>query len=74
VYSYAKQAVRQHPGADGLYQLGDGWSVVDIIEEIEQDLRIPVVHPVPARIWAIQKRLQINQPVDGVGRLLATLP
>ncbi len=74
VYAFAKRAVRQHSSADGIYLLGSGWSVLDIVEEIEQDLGIPVVHPVPARVWAVQKRLQINHPVDGVGRLLATLP
>jgi maleate cis-trans isomerase len=74
VYAYAKQALRQHPNAEGIYLLGSGWSVLDVIEEIEQDLRIPVVHPVPARVWAIQNRLRIHQPVAGYGRLLATLP
>jgi maleate cis-trans isomerase len=74
VYAYAKQALRQHPSAEGIYLLGSGWSVLDVIEEIEQDLRIPVVHPVPARVWAIQNRLRIHQPVAGFGRLLATLP
>jgi hypothetical protein len=29
---------------------------------------------VPARVWAVQKRLRLNQPVDGYGQLLAMLP
>ena len=74
VYYWAKQLFLRHPGAQGVYLLGSGWSVLDIIEEIEQDLRVPVVHPVPARVWAVQQRLHIHQPVGGCGQLLATLP
>jgi maleate cis-trans isomerase len=74
IYYYAKELLLRHPGAQGVYLLGSGWSVLDVIEEIEQDLRVPVVHPVPARVWAIQQRLHIHQPVEGCGQLLAALP
>jgi hypothetical protein len=33
-----------------------------------------VVHPVPARIWEMQKRLHVREPRSGYGRLLETLP
>ena len=46
------------------------WRVLPVIDVLEQDLGIPVVHPVPARCWEIQKRLHINQPVPGFGVLL----
>jgi maleate cis-trans isomerase len=46
---------------------------MDIIETLEQDLGVPVIHPVPARCWEIQKRLHVNQPVKGYGRLLAEM-
>jgi maleate isomerase len=74
VYYYAKQLLRRNPGAEGIYLLGSGWRCTDIIEEMEQDLGVPVVHPVPARVWAVQNRLHINQPVAGYGRLLEALP
>jgi hypothetical protein len=35
---------------------------------------VPVVHAIPARVWAIQHRLHVHQPVKGFGRLLADLP
>ena len=50
--------------------LGSGWRTLDIIHVIEEDLEVPVVHPVPARVWAVQKRLHVKQPVKGFGRLL----
>ena len=44
-----------------------------MIDLLEQDLGVPVVHPVPARCWEIQQRLTIRQPVKGYGRLLAEM-
>jgi hypothetical protein len=35
---------------------------------------VPVIHPVPARVWEFQKRLSVNEPRAGYGTLLATLP
>ena len=37
-------------------------------------IEVPVVHPVPARVWAVQRRLHVHQPVIGYGRLLEELP
>jgi maleate cis-trans isomerase len=45
-----------------------------LIARLEQDLGVPVVQPVAARAWEIQRRLHIRQPVKGYGRLLETLP
>jgi len=33
-----------------------------------------VVQAVAARIWEIQKRLHVHEPIKGYGRLLETLP
>ncbi len=74
VYAHIKQVVLKHPEAEAIYMLGTGWKVMDIIELLEQDLGIPVVYPVTARVWEIQKRLHVNQPIAGYGRLVAELP
>jgi len=74
VYAHAKKAVLSHAGVDGIYMLGSGWRTLDIIGLLEQDIELPVVHPVPARVWAIQKRLHVRQPVKGYGRLLEEMP
>ena len=74
VYSHTKAAVLRHDDCDGILLFGSGWRSLDAIELLEQDLELPVVHPVPARVWSVQRRLQINEPVDGFGRLLAEMP
>ena len=74
VYAHTRKAFLQHKGADAIYMLGSGWRTLDIIAPLEQDLQVPVVHPVPARVWAVQKRLHVRQPVKGYGQLLETMP
>jgi maleate cis-trans isomerase len=61
-------------GADAIYMLGSGWRTLDIIATLEQDLQVPVVHPVTARVWEMQKRLRVREPRQGFGHLLAALP
>lgn len=74
IYAHARRAFQKHPGAKGIYMLGSGWRVLDILEMLEQDTGVPVVHPVPARVWAIQRRFGVRQPVTGYGRLLEEMP
>lgn len=74
VYAHTHQAFLKHPDADAVYMLGSGWRTLDIIHLLEEDLQVPVVHPVPARAWVIQKKLHVRQPVRGYGRLLEEMP
>jgi maleate cis-trans isomerase len=54
--------------------IGSGWRILDVVPLLEQDLQVPVVCAVAARVWAIQKRLHVKQPVSGRGILLQTMP
>jgi maleate isomerase len=74
VAEYIRASVAQHPQAQAIYMLGSGWHVSDIIGPLEKELGIPVVHPVIARAWEIQKRLHLHLPIPGYGKLLAELP
>jgi maleate isomerase len=74
VYAHIKKHFLKAKGADAIYMLGSGWRTLHIIATLEQDLQVPVVHPVPARVWEIQKRLHVRQPVKGFGQLLEAFP
>lgn len=74
VYSHIKRNFLKHKGADAIYMLGSGWRTLNIIEMLEQDLQVPVIHPVPARVWEIQKRLHVREPRQGFGMLLRDMP
>ena len=74
VYAHTKAAFRRHARADGVYMLGSGWRALDIVGLLEQDLEVPVLHAVPARVWAVQRHFLVRERVPGFGRLLAELP
>lgn len=74
VYAHIKKIFIRHPDAQAIYLLGSGWRVLEVVDMLERDLGVPVVHPIPARCWEIQRRLMINAPVSGYGRLLRELP
>lgn len=74
IYAHIKKGVERNPKAEAIYMLGPAWRTLDIIEPLEQDLGIPVVHAIPAQSWYIQKLLRVRQPMSGLGRLLAEMP
>ena len=74
VYAHIKKHFLRCGGADAVYMLGSGWRTLHIIQTLEDDLKVPVVHPVPARVWEFQKRLHVNEPRKGYGHLLEALP
>ena len=74
IYQHLKTSFNKHPSAQGIYLLGSGaWQVKDVIA-VENDLGVPVVHPVAARLWYVQKELRIKNPMKGASRLLKELP
>jgi maleate cis-trans isomerase len=74
IYSSIKKKFLDHTGADAIYILGSPWDTLSIVAVLEQDLGVPVVQAVAARIWEIQRRLHVRQPIKGYGTLLETLP
>lgn len=74
VYGFTRRTFLDHPGADGVYLLGSGWKITDVVQTMEDDFGVPVIHAQMARIWAIQHRLHVREPRTGYGRLLAEFP
>jgi maleate cis-trans isomerase len=69
-----KQAFAAHKGIDAVYLLGPALEELPLIASLERDLGVPVVQAIIARVWEIQKRLNVHEPIRGFGRLLETLP
>ncbi|HEX6512714.1 MAG TPA: hypothetical protein VF157_10470, partial [Chloroflexota bacterium] len=67
-------AVRRHRYVDGVYMLGAGWRILDILDPLEQDLAMPCIQAVPARVWAVLKAFGVRHHIEGYGRLLRELP
>ena len=74
VYAHVKKAFLKQPTAQALYLLGSGWRVMEVIDALEEDLGVPVIHPICTRSWEIQRRLNVRQPVKGYGQLLRDMP
>jgi maleate isomerase len=74
IYRFIKKIFLAHRTAEAIYILGPAWRTLDIIELLERDLGVPVVHHLPAQAWEIQKRLLVCEPVQGWGRLLREMP
>ena len=74
IYAHIKKSYHKSKGADAIYMLGSGWRTLPIIELLERDLQVPVVHPVTARVWEFQKRLNVREPRQGFGSMLRELP
>jgi maleate cis-trans isomerase len=74
VYAFARKLYLKYPQSGGICLIGSGWRILDVVPLLEQDFQIPVVCAVAARVWAIQKRLHVRQPLKDRGILLATMP
>src|SRR6266705_2656712 len=74
IAAFIKKAFAEHEGADAVYILGSALEALPLIAPLERELGVPVVQAIAARIWEIQKRLHVHEPIKGYGRLLETLP
>ena len=74
LYAHVKKLFLKHRGADGIYIQGGGWQTTSVVEMLERDLQVPVVHATICQAWEIHRRLHVRQTKPGYGRLLAELP
>ena len=74
IYLQAKKLFLRQPDADGIYFQGGKLRILDIIEQLEGDLGVPVIHPGVSQCREIQNRLRVRQPRSGYGQLLAEMP
>jgi maleate isomerase len=74
VYDFVKAAFLKNREAEAIYMLGPAWRASDMIEKLERDLGVPVVHALPAQYWDIQRHLRVRIPTKGFGLLAAEMP
>src|SRR6185503_12925603 len=63
VYRFIKDEFARQRTAEAVYMLGPAWRTLDIVETLERELGVPVVHAVPAQCWDIQRHLDIREPI-----------
>jgi len=62
----------KHPQADGYFLSCGGIRAVDIIEQAEKAVGKPVVTSYQALVWHCLRKIGLQEPVKGFGRLLRT--
>ena len=70
VFAHIRKNILRHPRGDGIYIQGNAWRVLNIIDRVESDLGVPVVHANCPLSWRIQKIFGMRRPKDGFGQLI----
>lgn len=70
----AREVYAECGDGDCLYLMGAAWDCLTVIEPLERELHVKVLANVPADVWACLRRLNVQAPILGYGRLLAELP
>ena len=74
ILEFMKGVAAKHKDTDGIYMLGSAWKTVEIVDRLEKDTGLTVVHAGPARAWGTQLSLGLRHKIPGYGRLLAEMP
>ena len=73
IYRAAKRAVREAGNATGIFIPCANFPVVDVIEEIETDLGLPVISNITSQLYVAFKTIGMREKINGYGRLLRIL-
>ena len=68
------EVYRRHPGGEVMYLQGSKWPSLNVVDRLEDRIKVPVVQAVAARCWEIQIRFGLKQQVFGYGKLLEDMP
>jgi len=73
IYHAAKKAVKEAGNAEGIYIPCANFPVVDVIEDIETDLGLPVIANMTSQLYVAFKAIGMREKVNGYGRLMRVL-
>jgi maleate isomerase len=73
IYHAAKKAVKEAGDAEGIFIPCANFPVVDVIENIETDLGLPVIANTPSQLYSAFKAIGMREKISGFGRLLRLL-
>ena len=74
VIAYARRAIAEQSHVDAIYFQGAVLDPMDCLEQMEQELKLPVIASNPAMNWFMLSKLGIQHPLKGFGQLLASWP
>lgn len=74
VIAYARRAIAEQRQVDAIYFQGAVLDPMDCLEQMERELKLPVVASNPAMNWYMLSKLGVKHPLPGFGQLLSTWP
>jgi maleate cis-trans isomerase len=72
-YDTAKELLTAHPEADVLYLASPSWASNEVVDQVEREFDRPVITMMGGMLWAAEDALGWTRPVQGFGRLLASV-
>ncbi|MGH7771101.1 MAG: maleate cis-trans isomerase family protein [Candidatus Binatia bacterium] len=73
IYRAAKKAVKEAGNATGIFIPCANFPVVDVIEDIETDLGLPVISNITSQLYVAFKAIGMREKIEGYGRLMRIL-
>jgi len=73
IYRAAKRAVREAGKAEAIFIPCANFPVVDVVEQIETDLGLPVIANITSQLYVAFKAIGMRQKISGYGKLLQML-
>ena len=73
IYRAAKKSVQEAGRADAIFIPCANFPVVDVIEDIETDLGLPVISNITSQLYVAFKAIGMKEKIDGYGRLMRML-
>lgn len=74
VVAYARRALAERRDVDAIYFQGAVLDPMDCLEQMEHELKVPVIASNPAMLWFMLSKLGLKNPLSGYGKLLASWP
>ncbi|MGH7833745.1 MAG: maleate cis-trans isomerase family protein [Candidatus Binatia bacterium] len=73
IYRAAKRAVKEAANAQAIFIPCANFPVVDVIEEIETDLGLPVISNITSQLYVAFRAIGMREKIEGFGGLLRML-
>ena len=70
IYRAAKRAVREAGKAEAIFIPCANFPVVDVVEQIETDLGLPVIANITSQLYVAFKAIGMREKIKGYGKLL----
>jgi hypothetical protein len=74
VIAYARRAIAEQAQVDAIYFQGAVLDPMDCLEQMERELKLPVIASNPAMNWYMLSKLGLKHPRSGYGKLLSSWP